>query len=64
MSIRSTSGFQFILANLTFSTVSWLIMVIFCLIIDAENIFTFNTVYFIISSFIFAFCGSGMGNTF
>lgn len=52
---------QFILANLTFAVLSWLIMVIFCLIIDTKNILTLNTLYFIISSFIFAFCGSGMG---
>lgn len=57
----TAANVQFILANLTFSTVSWLIMVIFCFIIDTKNIFTLNTVYFIISSFIFAFCGSGMG---
>lgn len=57
----TASNLQFILANLTFATVSWLIMTIFCFIIDAENILTLNTFYFIISSFIFAFCGSGMG---
>ncbi len=57
----TASNLQFILANLTFATVSWLIMAIFCFIIDAENILTLNTFYFIISSFIFAFCGSGMG---
>lgn len=57
----TASNLQFILANLTFATVSWLIMAIFCFIIGAENILTLNTFYFIISSFIFAFCGSGMG---
>ena len=57
----TAANLQFILANLTFAMVSWLIMVIFCLIIDAKNILTLNTFYFIISSFIFAFCGSGMG---
>ncbi|NLE24768.1 MAG: ABC transporter permease [Clostridiaceae bacterium] len=57
----TASNLQFIFANLTFALVSWLMMAIFCLIIDVKNILTLNTFYFIISSFIFAFCGSGMG---
>ena len=57
----TAANLQFILANLTFAMVSWLIMVIFCLIIDAKNILTLNTFYFVVSSFVFAFCGSGMG---
>ncbi len=58
---ETTVNLQFILANLTFALVSWLIMIILCLIIDAKIIFTLNTFYFIISSLVFAFCGSGMG---
>ena len=48
----TAANLQFILANLTFAMVSWLIMVVFCLIIDAKNSLTLNTFYFIISSFI------------
>jgi ABC-2 type transport system permease protein len=51
---------QFILANLLFTVFAWLIMVIFCLLYNLENSFNLNTVYFILNSLIFAFCGASI----
>lgn len=51
---------QFILANLTFTFASWLIMVLLCFAINYKNSFNLNTVFYIISSFVFAFCCSGI----
>lgn len=51
---------QFALANLTFALASWLTMIVFCFIIDYKNINTMNTLYFVMNSFIFVLCGSGM----
>jgi ABC-2 type transport system permease protein len=56
----SSMNMQFILANLSFTIFSWLIMVLLCLMINIKKGFTINTVYFIISSFIFAFCCSSV----
>lgn len=59
--VSATSfSLQFILANLTFTFAAWLIMVILCLAINYKNIFNMNTVFLIISSFVFAFCCSGI----
>lgn len=54
------ANYQFILASLLFTVISWLIMIIFCLIFNYRNIANMNTVYFIINSFIFAICGSSI----
>jgi len=51
---------QFILANLLFTVVSWLIMVVCCILFNLSNGFNLNTVYFIINSFVFALCGASI----
>jgi ABC-2 type transport system permease protein len=56
----SSISIQFALGNLTFTLLSWLIMVLLCLTLNYKNSFNLNTVFFIISSFIFAFCCSGI----
>jgi ABC-2 type transport system permease protein len=51
---------QFILANLLFTFASWLLMVLLCLMVNYKTIFTANTVYFLLNSFVFAFCCSSI----
>lgn len=52
---------QFILGNLTFALVAWLIMIVFCIMVDYKNSMNLNTVYFIMNSFGFAICGTSLG---
>lgn len=47
---------QFVLANLVFTFTSWLIMILLCLAVNFKNSLNLNTVYFLLNSFIFAFC--------
>ncbi len=51
---------QFILANTLFTLVSWIILVLFCLLFSHKNIPAASTRYFIINSFAFALCASGI----
>lgn len=51
---------QFMLANVMFTFVSWLIMVAFCFVLNFKSSFNMNTVYFIINSFVFAISGASM----
>jgi len=55
------SNLQFFLACLTFSGAAWLVQIIACFILDLENVMTLNTVFFIISSLVFTFCGTALG---
>ncbi|HHY39953.1 MAG TPA: ABC transporter permease [Syntrophaceticus sp.] len=56
----SSVNFQFILAILVFTVLSWSIMVAFCLLINFKNSFNLNTLYFVINSLVFAVCGTGI----
>ena len=56
----SSVNLQFILAILVFTILSWLIMLIFCILFNLENSLNLNTVYFIINSLVFAVCGAGI----
>jgi len=56
----NSMSMQFILASLAFTFISWLIMVILCLLVKSGSGFSVNTVFLIISSFVFAFCCSGI----
>lgn len=47
---------QFVLANLAYTFSAWAIMVLLCLAVNYKNFFNMNTAYFVINSFIFAFC--------
>lgn len=59
--VSSTSiSMQFVLGNLVFTFLSWLIMLIICLAMNFRNIFSPNTVFHIAGSFVFAFCCSGI----
>lgn len=51
---------QFILANLTFAFVTWLIMVTFCIALNFKNSFTPATLYFLLNSFAFMICGTSL----
>ncbi|NLY17880.1 MAG: ABC transporter permease [Clostridiaceae bacterium] len=51
---------QFVLANLTFTFSSWAIMILLCLAVNFKNSFNMNIVYFILNSFIFAFCSASI----
>jgi ABC-2 type transport system permease protein len=51
---------QFILAALLYTLISWLVMIICCVIFNFKNSFNMNTVYFIINSLIFAICGASI----
>jgi len=51
---------QFVLSNLLFTFVSWLVMVLLCLIVNYKNFLSTNTVFFLLSSFVFAFCCSSI----
>jgi len=60
--LSSTSAnLQFILAVLLFTFTSWLIMVTLCFTINYKDSFSVNTVFFMLSSLVFAFCCSGIG---
>lgn len=55
--VSTTSvNLQLFLAIVLFTVLSWLIMVIFCLLFNFENSSNLNTVYFIINSLVFAIC--------
>lgn len=51
---------QFVLANLTFTFASWVIMILLCLAVNAKNSFNLNTLYFVLNSLVFAFCCAGI----
>jgi len=51
---------QFILAILLFTVLAWMIMIIFCLLVNINNSLNINTVFFIINSFVFAVCGTSL----
>jgi len=51
---------QFVLSNLLFTFVTWLVMVLLCLIVNYKNSLSTNTVFFLLSSFVFAFCCSSI----
>ena len=50
---------QFSLANLTYAFVVWGLMVAFCLLVDSNNINS-STFYYVLNSFIFTICGTGL----
>lgn len=56
----NNTNFQFILANVLFTFIAWLILVVFCFIFNYKNIFNINTVYFVMNSFIFAISGASV----
>lgn len=47
---------QFVLANLIFTFASWLFMVLLCLLVNLKNSLKPNMIYFMLNSFLFAFC--------
>lgn len=49
---------QFMLANFFFSFICWLIMICFYFLMDSQHASRANTLYFVLNSFVFAFCGS------
>ncbi|MEN6316077.1 MAG: ABC transporter permease [Clostridiaceae bacterium] len=51
---------QFMLANVLFTFVAWLIMVVFCFLFNYKNSFSVSTVYFILNSLVFAVCGASI----
>lgn len=51
---------QFVLGNLIFTFASWAVMVLLCFAVNYKNFFNMNTVYFILNSFIFAFCSASI----
>ncbi|HHV99606.1 MAG TPA: ABC transporter permease [Clostridiaceae bacterium] len=59
LSARSIN-LQFILASLLFTVITWMIMVAFCILYNWKNSFNLNTVYFMINSLVFAFCGASI----
>jgi ABC-2 type transport system permease protein len=56
----NSANMQFILAALLYTLISWLVMIICCVIFNFKNSFNMNTVYFIINSLIFAICGASI----
>ena len=57
--IRAGSiNMQFMLANFAFSFACWAIMAGFYFVFDSENAFCTNTLYFLLNSFVFTFCGA------
>jgi len=51
---------QFILANLLFAVSAWFVMVLLCFLLNLKNSLSMNTVYFLLSSFVFVLCCCGM----
>ena len=54
----SSLNAQFMLANFVFSAAVWGIMMIFYLLFDWNNINCTNTLYFLLNSIVFTFCGA------
>jgi ABC-2 type transport system permease protein len=55
--LRATSiNMQLILANLLFAVVSWLVLVVFCFLLDARSFGTQNMIYFLLNSIVFTGC--------
>ena len=54
------SSLQFFLAILVFTLVSWMIMVVCCVLFNLKNSININTVYFIINSFVYALSCAAM----
>lgn len=52
---------QFMLANLLFSLACWVILVSFCFMLNSKSIFSVNTLYYLLNSFVFTLCGSSIG---
>ncbi len=53
-------NFQFILANLVFTLISWVILVLVSLLFDMKEIFEINTLYYVMNSFAFVLSVSGI----
>jgi ABC-2 type transport system permease protein len=51
---------QFILANLLFAVSAWFVMVLLCFLLNLKNSLSMNTVYFLLSSFVFVLCCCGL----
>lgn len=51
---------QFVLANALFSIIAWLIMVMFCIVLDIKNSNMTNTALFLLNSFVFALCAASI----
>jgi len=51
---------QFILANLLFAVSTWFVMVLLSLLFNFKNSLSINTVYFLLSSFVFLLCCCGI----
>jgi ABC-2 type transport system permease protein len=51
---------QFILSNLLFTVSAWFVMVLLCFLFNFKNSLSMNTVYFLLSSFVFVFCCCGL----
>lgn len=59
--VSTTSmNLQFVLGNLVFTFASWLIMILLLFAVNFKNMNNRNTFYFILNSFIFAFCCSSI----
>ena len=57
--IRAGSiNMQFMLANFVFSFACWLVMVAFYFVFDEANFYCANTLYLLLNSFVFTFCGA------
>lgn len=52
----SSINTQLILANLSFAAASWLVLVVFCFLLDARSFGTQNMIYFLANSAIFTAC--------
>ena len=52
---------QYILANLMLALVTWIIMIVACLILNAKNSFNVNSLYYMLNSFIFTICCVSIG---
>jgi len=59
----STTSFnlQFMLANLLYTLITWLILVLCCILFNFRDSLNINTIYFIINSFVFAVCAFSIG---
>lgn len=51
---------QFILSNLLFTVSAWFVMVLLCFLFNFKNSLSMNTIYFLLSSFVFVFCCCGL----
>lgn len=52
---------QYILANLMLALVTWIIMIVACLIINYKNTLNISSLYFLLNSFVFTVCCVSIG---